>query len=177
MPPISSVTFSGIVLQNISIFWSCVNVYKTNSVCSCTLALGCPVWKRISFTVSWKPQFDLGGHLGDVKSIIHPRNRNSQRNEKDFPETSWQQHNPKQKYSNRPQTVWFITSALPQITTISTESAPLGPTNNYFMSISNFFLGFHLQECALLLKCAWEKLDNTGSCIVHFLICLIPASH
>lgn len=24
-------------------------------------------------TVSWKPQFDLGAHLGDVKSMIHNR--------------------------------------------------------------------------------------------------------
>lgn len=30
----------------------------------------------------------------------------------------------------------------------------LGRTNNYFLSVSNFVLGFHLQECALLLKCA-----------------------
>lgn len=37
MPPISSVTSSAIVLRNISIFWSCVNVYKSNSLLACSL--------------------------------------------------------------------------------------------------------------------------------------------
>lgn len=70
------------------------------------LSLGCPVWTRISFTLSWKPQFDLGGHPWDVKSTIH--NRNSQRKENNFPETSRQQHNPKQKYNNRPLMFLFL---------------------------------------------------------------------
>lgn len=75
------------------------------------LALGW-TWTCVRFTVSWKPQFDLGGHLGDVKSMIHTRNRSSQRKETDFPETSRQQQ------QHPTQTQPFVESARLQINRI-----------------------------------------------------------
>lgn len=88
----SSVTFSLIVLQIILTCWSCC-------VCSCTLALCCSVWTNMSVAASWKLSFDLGGHLGGVKSTIHVPDTNPWRKEKDLPKqvSSW--NNPKQKHN------------------------------------------------------------------------------
>lgn len=178
------------------------------------LALGW-TWTRVRFTVSWKPQFDLGGHLGDVKSMIHTRNRSSQSKETDFPETSRQQQ------QHQTQTQPFVESArlqmnrigagtpllacvaqtrktrfihkkrvTPQTCTCSPDPIHaayvcllihactaivrvyrchrdrvhnLGRANNCFMSISNLVFSDSIhRNVLLLLKCACEKLGNSG---------------
>lgn len=163
---------------------------------------GCPEWMCIRFTVSWKPQFDLGGHLGDVESMIHTQEQkpaevrgrlswNKQAAaQPSATEGFWKllyhkgtqsalrlllwvvlrtrKHTSFTRRGDVCMLAWPLSRCMcvlvyPRVRSYwaclyGTESVHnLGRTNNYFMSISNFFLGFHLQ------KRAWEELDNAGS--------------